>query len=66
MQETKEQEGMTESHFWNMILHTQNFVTHKYYYNVKYWPNIGIAMIKAAPETEEEAESETRKERGQG
>eukprot|EP00972_Heterocapsa_arctica_P012648 1858726-Heterocapsa_arctica.AAC.1 len=49
-----------------MILHTQSFVTHRYYYNVKYWPNIGMAMIKAAAETTEEAENETGKERGQG
>ncbi len=66
MQETKEEEGWTEEMFWNMILHTQHFVTNKFFYNVKCWPNIGMIMIKVAMEDEEETENEAKKEQEYG
>eukprot|EP00972_Heterocapsa_arctica_P021191 3119514-Heterocapsa_arctica.AAC.1 len=59
--ESEEAEEWTEEMFWNMILHTQNFVTKRYVYNVKYWPNIGMVMIKVAMEDEEKAEDEVDK-----
>eukprot|EP00972_Heterocapsa_arctica_P076620 11303537-Heterocapsa_arctica.AAC.1 len=50
MRNPQDTEGWTEKIFWNMILHMQNFVTKKFCYNIKYWPGIGMAMIRAATE----------------
>eukprot|EP00972_Heterocapsa_arctica_P031854 4693358-Heterocapsa_arctica.AAC.1 len=61
MLETKEQGVFTEARFWNMILHTKNVSTGRCSYNVKYWPILRMAMIKATTENEEEAENDTRR-----
>eukprot|EP00972_Heterocapsa_arctica_P049446 7278433-Heterocapsa_arctica.AAC.1 len=60
-QDPKEQGVLTEANFWNMILHTKNVNTGKYSYNVMYWPNLGMAMIKAATEKEEDTEIDASK-----
>eukprot|EP00972_Heterocapsa_arctica_P115991 16450821-Heterocapsa_arctica.AAC.1 len=47
--------------FWNMILHTKKAKTGKHCYNVKFLPNLHMAMIKATTELEEETEIDARK-----
>eukprot|EP00972_Heterocapsa_arctica_P003576 532180-Heterocapsa_arctica.AAC.1 len=54
-------EGWTEEIFWNMILFTQNVITERCCYNIKYWPSLGMAMIRA--NTEEEDDWNTSKRR---
>ena len=44
-----------------MILHTQNFVTKQFYYSIKFWPSIGMAMIKATTEDEQDWNTPKRK-----
>eukprot|EP00972_Heterocapsa_arctica_P086826 12798458-Heterocapsa_arctica.AAC.1 len=43
-------EPMTKEIDWNMLLHTKN-ENNQHCYCLKYWPNKGVVMVKAAKES---------------
>ncbi len=65
-QNASEKDAWTEDNFWNMILHTQCFVNKQYQYSVKFWPSVGMVMIKAVTVQEKEWQTSKRKWAAEG